>query len=102
MAALRILIDILKSNRPSDWPLYLSTAVVWQVRKRLGHRFETRLHNGAIVQVYPSSRQTEIFYTRYPEGADLAFIRRHSGLADTFVDVGANVGIFSASLFDKF
>ena len=32
----------------------------------------------------------------------MGFLRKHAYLANTFVDVGANVGLFSASLFDKF
>lgn len=93
---------VFSDNRPTDWPLYFFKAFVWQIRKRLGHSFKTRLENGALVRVYPSTAYSGIFYARYPEGKDMAFIRKHAYLADTFVDVGANVGLFSASLFDKF
>lgn len=32
----------------------------------------------------------------------MQFLQRHASLADTFVDVGANVGLFSAALFGAF
>lgn len=72
------------------------------MRKRLGHSFVTRLANGAELKVYPHSAFSAVFYHRWIERKDLSFIRAHAGLAPTFVDVGANVGLFSASLFDKF
>lgn len=96
------IVTIFSDNRPSDWPRYCCKAVLWQIRKRLGHSFHTRLENGAVVHVHPSTAYSGIFYARHPEGEDLAFIREHAALADTFVDVGANVGLFSASLFDCF
>ena len=89
-------------NRVIDWPTYCFRAVVWQVRKSLGHIFTARLANGAAVRVYPASAYSGIFYTPAPEGNNMEFIRKHYMLADTFVDVGANVGLFSASLFDCF
>ncbi|MDB4303306.1 FkbM family methyltransferase [Desulfosarcina sp.] len=89
-------------NTPLDWPRYCVKAVVWQLRKRLGHVFIARLDNGATIKVYPSTAYSGIFYTRHPEGNDLAFISKHADLADTFVDVGANVGLFAASLFGMF
>lgn len=97
-----ILKTVFNDNRPADWPHYCLKAMIWQLRKRLGHTFDTRLENGAAVHVHPSTAYSGIFYARHPEGEDLAFLRRHASLADTFVDVGANVGLFSTSLFDCF
>lgn len=93
---------VFAGNRPGDWPYYIFSAIQWQIRKRLGHSFKARLENGAVIKVYPSTAYSGIFYARNPEGKDMEFIRKHAYLADTFVDVGANVGLFSASLFDKF
>jgi FkbM family methyltransferase len=89
-------------NRPVEWPKYLLSAFVWQVRKFLKHIFVYQLPNRAKVKIYPSTAYSGIFYQRHPEGTDLVFIRKHASLSDTFIDVGANVGLFSASLFDKF
>lgn len=89
-------------NPLRDWPLYCFKAVIWQIRKKCGHVFNTRLDNGALIKVYPSTAYSSIFYARNPEGQDLRFIRKHAKLSGVFVDVGANVGLFAASLFDKF
>jgi FkbM family methyltransferase len=99
---LPILKTVFADNRPRDWSLYTIKAVIWQLRKRWGHSFDVCLDNGAKVRVHPSTAYSGIFYARHPEGDDLAFIRKHADLANTFVDVGANVGLFSASLFDCF
>jgi len=97
-----IINTVFADNRPGDWPIYTFKAVIWQLRKRLGHAFDVRLDNGAKVHVHPSTAYSGIFYARNPEGDDMLFLRKHANLADTFVDVGANVGLFSASLFDCF
>ena len=102
---MRSIVPVLKSllsNRPVDWPRYFLKALVWQVRKNRGHIFITVLPNGACIKVYPSTAYSGIFYQPWPEGSDLWFIRKHAALSETFVDVGANVGLFSASLFDRF
>lgn len=93
---------VFSDNRINDWPLYIVKAFVWQVRKLFRYTFNVMLENGAVVHVYPSTAYSGIFYAHNPEGKDMAFIREHAYLADTFVDVGANVGLFSGCLFDKF
>ncbi len=80
----------------------LVRGAVWQLRKRLAHSLVTTLANGAKLKVYPHTAFSGAFYARWVEKKDLLFIRAHADLAPTFVDVGANVGLFSASLFDKF
>lgn len=85
-----------------DRLLYLFYAVQWQVKKRLGMSFVTRLANGALVKVHPVSTFSGIFYSRWQEPKDILFIRAHANLARTFIDVGANAGVLSAQLFDKF
>lgn len=99
---LPIVKTVFTDNRPGDWPRYTIKALVWQIRKRLGHTFDVSMENGAKVHVHPSTAYSGIFYARNPEGDDMLFLRKHANLADTFVDVGANVGLFSASLFDCF
>jgi FkbM family methyltransferase len=97
-----VLHDIWADNRGLDKLTYLVSACAWQVQKRLGRAFVTTLASGARVRVQPNSAFSAVFYSRWLEEKDIAFIRRHAGLADTFVDVGANVGLFSALLFDRF
>lgn len=74
---------VFTDNRALDWPLYCIKALIWQIHKRLGHSFKARLENGAVIKVYPSTAYSGIFYAHYPEGKDMAFIRKHAYLADT-------------------
>jgi FkbM family methyltransferase len=99
---LQVISTIWTENAGTDRFVFLFHAIVWQLRKRLGHSLVTRLANGAKLKVYPHTAFSGAFYTRWIEKKDLLFIRAHADLAPTFVDVGANTGLFSASLFDKF
>lgn len=93
---------IWRSNQGWDRPIFLAKAVIWQMRRRIGGKFVARLRNGARIMVQPSSAFSPMFYGRLVEEQDALFLKRHAGLAPTFVDVGANVGLFSAQLFDAF
>ena len=69
------------------------------IRKR--RSFVTRFASGArsrSIRPPPSAA----FSIRGGSGSDLPFIRAHAHLAPTFVDVGANCGLLSAELFDRF
>ena len=90
-------------NRGVDRVWFMLRALIWQLQKRVGRSFVTTLSNGARLKVHPESPYSGIFYYRWVEREETLFIRSHSHrLPKTFVDVGANVGIFSAQLFDKF
>ena len=89
-------------NTGTDRFVFLFHGIIWQLRKRLAHSFVMRLANGAKLKIYRHSAFSGAFYTRWIEKKDLLFIRAHANFAPTFVDVGANVGLFAASLFDKF
>ena len=99
---LKVVSTIWTENTGIDRCVFLLHGFIWQLRKRLGHSLVTTLANGAKLKVYPNTAFSAAFYTRWLERKDLLFIRAHADLAPTFVDVGANVGVFSASLFDKF
>ncbi len=101
-SALQIVSTIWTENTGIDRILFLLYGILWQLHKRLGYSTVTRLANGARLKVYPNTAYSAAFYTRWIERKDLLFIRAHADLAPTFVDVGANVGLFSASLFDRF
>ncbi len=81
---------------------YILQAVIWQFRKKQNHVFIKKLHTGAYIKVYPYSAYTSIFYFKWHERVEQQFIRKHAKLAPTFVDVGANVGLFSAYVIDCF
>lgn len=102
MSALAIAKSIWAENDGLERVTYLVKGVIWQVRKRLHHSFITKLPNGAKVHVRPVSAYSPLFYFRYHERKDLLFLSRHAKLADTFVDVGANVGLFSTFLFGDY
>jgi FkbM family methyltransferase len=101
-AAIRVLNTILTENSGADRFLFLFFGLLWRMRRRIGKPFITELGNGARLKVHASSAYSGIFYLRWIERKDVLFIRDHSYLAPTFVDVGANVGLFSAMLFDRF
>ena len=102
MPLVPVLGEILANNVGTDRFRFLVRGGIWQVRKRLGHRFVATLPSGAKVFVEPNSSYSSIFYTKWPEGKDLLFFRANRHLGDVFVDVGANVGLFSAYLFDTY
>lgn len=82
--------------------ILLARGIFWVVSKRIGLNFVAQLFNGARIKVSPNSSYSPMFYFKYPEGNDMRFLRVNASLGDVFVDVGANVGIFSALMADKF
>lgn len=103
MSAIAVWVRLIwRANRGLDRPLFLCRALFWQVRRRLAGTFVGQLRNGARIAVQPSSAFSGMFYSRWVEEDETLFLRRHAKLAPTFVDVGANVGLFSAQLFDVF
>jgi FkbM family methyltransferase len=101
-SVLVLLQTIWYENIGLDRVLFLYYAVSWQVRRQLGITFVTKLANGAAVKVHPVTTFSGIFYSRWQERKDILFIRAHADLARTFIDVGANTGVLSAQLYDKF
>lgn len=99
---IQIFSSIWRENACVDKIRYILNAVTWQVRKKLKHSFVKKLHTGAFIKVYPFSSYSSIFYYKWPEKEEQLFIRKHRYLAPTFVDVGANVGIFSSHVFNCF
>ena len=99
---IRLIETIWTENTGLDRLAYFFSAAYWQVRKRLGIRFHKRICTGALVPVQPTSAYSGLFYFRWPESKDIRFVRRHAGLARTFIDVGANVGLFTAHVYDRF
>jgi FkbM family methyltransferase len=99
---LRLAREIWSENSGLDRIAYAFSAMGWQARKRLRMHFQKRICTGAVVPVRPSSAYSSLFYFRWPEAKDILFLRRHADLAPTFIDVGANVGLFTAHLYDRF
>ena len=101
-AALSIFSTVWTENQGLDRLSYALNAVLWQILKRIRGSFLKTLPSGATLKVYPNSVYSGIFYSKWFERREILFIRKHAVLAGTFVDVGANVGLYSAYLFDKF
>jgi FkbM family methyltransferase len=81
----------------------LTRGVGWQVWKRTVRRpLNTRLFNGLEFRAYPNCTiSSSAFYSRIPYSRSLQFLR---GRVDggTLIDVGANIGLVSMLLADKF
>ncbi len=99
---LRMSLSIISGNRGIDKIVYFARGIFWVVSKRVGLSFIAQLFNGARIKVSPNRSYSPMFYFKYPEGNDMRFLRVNASLGDVFVDVGANVGIFSALMADKF
>ena len=101
-AAGGVLNVIWSENEGVDRWRFLVRGLYWQIQKRFGVSFTAVLANGARVSVHPSSAYSGIFYGRWFERNEILFLRKNATLGSVFVDVGANVGIYSALLFDRF
>ena len=82
-------------NRGFDKCIYLYKGLIWAIRKRMGHIFWLKLTSGFLIKIYPDSSYSGLFYFRSPEWQEIEFFKENSFLSDTFVDIGANVGIYS-------
>ena len=102
MVMAEIFKNIWSENTGIDRVKYTFTALIWQLRKRLKQRFVKKIHTGGVVSVRPFSAYSPIFYFKWSEANELKFIRKHSWMSAVFVDVGANVGLFSLHLIDCF
>jgi FkbM family methyltransferase len=71
--------------------------LAWQVRKRLsGRAFVTPLADGTSLRVSRDHTCSALVrYVRLPEYDDLCLVRDLLGEYDWFVDVGANVGVYT-------
>lgn len=69
----------------------------WQVWKRTtGRPIVHRYWEGVRVRVYPDSKSGGLaIYTGLPEYDDMLFAARFLAAGDLFVDVGANIGLYS-------
>jgi FkbM family methyltransferase len=81
----------------------LALAAGWQVWKRsVGKPLVVPLFNGLHFRAYPDCDcSAAVIYNRIPNYKCIAFLRKHA-TGGTFVDVGANVGMVSLLLADKF
>lgn len=82
-----------KRRRGRVLGLYLA----WQLWERLVRRpWTIRLGDAHRLRLYPHSCSAAlVLYLRMPEYEEMAFVRAYLRPGDLFVDVGANVGVYS-------
>lgn len=75
----------------------MGTFLVWQICERtVGRPWMLRLPGGVQMRCYPHSRgATGVLYCRLPEWEDMNFSLDYLRPGDGFIDVGANVGVYS-------
>ena len=73
-------------------------AIKWQIIKRLGCSFiDIKIFNGLQLRCYSDSKiaSSVIYCNGYPDYHEMHFMRRYLRPSDVFLDVGANIGIYS-------
>jgi FkbM family methyltransferase len=75
----------------------IAVSLCWQVWERVIRRSWTiRLEGGRRLRVYPySDKATDALYFRLSESRDMRFMLNFLAPGDLFVDVGADVGVYS-------
>jgi FkbM family methyltransferase len=97
-----MLFDLLRSivrhpaNRHRRWHA-LAGGAFWQIWKRTTNRPLTISYHGLDLRCYPDSRQASaaIYFGGWPDYWEMKFLHDYLRPGDRFVDVGANIGLYS-------
>src|SRR3990172_9128553 len=54
-----------------------------------------RLSNGEVIELYPDDRLSERIFNRQFEKGEQKFVRQFLRAGDIFVDIGANIGLYT-------
>lgn len=75
----------------------LSRAISWQIFKRVTNRYVDFSYHGYQLRCYPDSRSASsaLYFGCYPDYNCMKFMERYLRPEDGYVDVGANVGIYT-------
>lgn len=101
---IKVLKYITYENRWYQIPKRLLLAIWHQIYKRMTQGIIShRLPNGAHIFLYPNCPISSSFiYATLPDSKEIAWLRQHSDQGKTiFLDIGANMGSYSALLSDK-
>jgi len=100
---LNIIMFIWKNNRFWQVPQRLIQALYWQIEKRLFNRTKSKtLFNGKQIFLYPNTPSSScLIYTEIPDEVAITKLRSLSDKDTIFLDVGANIGLYSLCLVDK-
>ena len=85
------------SNKKNKY-LALFRVFAWQFKKRIFPRpHDINIFNGMIIRCYPDSPSASllIYCNESPDYHEMNFIKRYLRPGDSFVDVGANIGVYS-------
>jgi FkbM family methyltransferase len=94
----RVLRHLVSHPATRDRPLAaLYRYAAWQTRKRLRPRPITiEAFDGARLRCHPDNTATSsVIYLRWPDWQEMHFLRRLLRPGDAFLDIGANVGVYS-------
>ncbi len=75
----------------------LARAIAWQGWKRLGGTIDLKLGGGVSLRCHPDSRSAArmIYCRNRPDYDEMIFMQRYLRPGDSFIDVGANVGVYT-------
>ena len=85
------------SNKKNKY-LALFRVFAWQFKKRIFPRpHDINIFNGMIIRCYPDSPSASllIYCNESPDYHEMNFMKRYLRPGDSFVDVGANIGVYS-------
>lgn len=97
-----ILYNIFYYNKGIYKLIYFFSAHYWMIVKYFGISVKKKNSAGFRFQCHPSSSYSPLFYFRYSEHEDISFLIKNSHLSETFIDVGANIGLVTGYLFGQF
>lgn len=98
------IIQYIWQNNPK-WlfPFKLFSAVSWQVQKRLRGQIKSKnLFNGQKIFLYPHTPSaSSLVYSDLPDKKAINKLRELATSNTIFLDIGANIGLYSLSMIDK-
>ena len=98
MRYIKLLSDIWKhpANRKSRFTT-LSASIRWQCSKRISSGFTDIPYHGLKLRCYPDSHSasTAIYFSGLPDYREMQFMIDYLRPGDGFIDVGANVGLYT-------
>lgn len=94
---------ICQNNKFWQIPLRLCQALYWQIEKRLFYCIKSKtLFNGKQIFLYPNTPSSScLVYTKIPDEVAITKLRSLSDEKTIFLDIGANIGLYSLCLIDK-
>jgi len=92
---------LLNASRPENLKLRIASyrrkqlERTWNKNLLEGRTVKRRLLGGAVIRLYPDDKLSELIFMNRFEFDEQEFIWRFLRSEDTFVDVGANIGLFT-------